>query len=89
MTDPEASQLRVTIHLIQQTTISFGAGDLWPMHGAYGRFGSDLASFAEEVTRRLGADGYIGYTVGTTNITVIPLGAIKRVDFTVDSTEHG
>ena len=68
MTGPEASRLRVTIHLIQQTTISFGAGDLWPMHGAYGRFGTDLASFAEEVTRRLSADGYIGYTVGTTNI---------------------
>jgi len=81
--DPDAdpARLQVTIHLTQQSTVSFAAGELWPMHGAYGRFGSDLASFAEEVSRRLHTDGYIGYTAGADKITVIPLGAIKRVDF--------
>lgn len=86
MTGPDAPPLHVTIHLIQQTTVSFAAGDLWPLHGAYGRFGNDLASFAEEITRRLHADGYIGYTLGADKITVIPLSAIKRVDFATGPT---
>ncbi len=83
MSDQDASRLQVTIHLLQQTTVSFNAGNLWPMHGAYSRFGNDLPSFAEEVTRRLHADGYIGYTQDGEGITVIPLSAIKRVDFSV------
>jgi len=90
MTGSDASRLRVTIHLVQQATVTFAAGELWPMHGAYGRFGNDLPSFAEEVTRRLHADGYIGYVLGTDQITVIPLNAIKRVDFSNEPvTEAG
>jgi len=88
MPGPDALHLRVTIHLIHQATVSFDAGELWPMHGAYGRFGNDLPSFAEEVTRRLHADGYVGYTLGAEGITVIPLGAIKRVDFSIEATPH-
>lgn len=76
-------RMHVTIHLIQQTTVDFDAADLWPLHGAYGRFGSDLDSFAEEVTRRLRSDGYLGYRPDRTSISIIPFDAVKRVDFTV------
>jgi hypothetical protein len=75
--------MHVTIHLIQQTTVEFDAADLWPLHGAYGRFGSDLESFAEEVTRRLRSDGYLGFRPDGTSISIVPLSAVKRVDFSV------
>jgi hypothetical protein len=75
--------MHVTIHLIQQTTVEFDAGDLWPLHGAYSRFGADLDSFAEEVTRRLRTDGYLGYRAASDTISVIPLSAVKRIDFAV------
>jgi len=76
--------MHVTIHLIQQATVDFDSGDLWPLHGAYGRFGADLDSFAEEVTRRLRTEGYIGYRVASGDtISVIPLSAVKRIDFAV------
>jgi hypothetical protein len=42
MTAPDAPHLHVTIHLVRQTAVSFAADDLWPMHGAYSRFGNDL-----------------------------------------------
>jgi len=85
MTDPSTSQLHVTLHLVQQTTVEFDAADLWPPHGAYPRFGADLTSFAEEVTHRLGTDGHIGYRPDQSTITVIPLSAVKRMDFAVRS----
>jgi hypothetical protein len=75
--------MHVTIHLIQQTTVDFDAADLWPLHGAYSRFGADLASFAEEVTRRLRTDGCLGFRTASDKITVIPLSAVKRIDFAV------
>ncbi len=78
--------MHASIHLIQQTTVTFNAADLWPLHGAYTRFGPDLPSFAEEVTRRLQADGYVGFHPDPESITVIPLQAVKRIDFT-SSTE--
>ena len=82
MTDTESSShLHVTIHLLQQTTVDFDAADLWPLHGAYARFGADLASFAEEVTRRLREDGYVGFRIGTDGISIVPLAAVKRIDF--------
>ena len=71
-------RMHVTIHLID-----FDAADLWPLHGAYSRFGSDLDSFAEEVTRRLSSDGYLGFRPNPTSISIIPFDAVKRVDFTV------
>jgi hypothetical protein len=37
---------------MQQTTVDVAASELWPLHDADGRFGSDFDSFAEEVTRR-------------------------------------
>ena len=70
----------VTIHLTAQATVHFNADQLWPMHGDYGRFGIDLASFAQEVTRRMHIDAYIGYC-HEGKISVIPLSAIKRIDF--------
>lgn len=70
----------VTIHLTAQATVEFTAHQLWPMHGDYARFGPDLASFAQEVTRRMHVDAYIGYCHGE-KISVIPLSAIKRIDF--------
>ena len=71
---------RVTIHLTAQATVEFNAHQLWPMHGDYARFGIDLASFAQEVTRRMHVDAYIGYC-HEGKISVIPLDAIKRIDF--------
>jgi hypothetical protein len=81
MTDP-GTRMRVTLHLVQQTTVAFDSADLWPMHGPYGRFGANLASFAEEVMRRLSADQYLGFHSDPATITVIPRDAVKRIDFT-------
>jgi hypothetical protein len=75
--------MHVTIHLIQQTTVDFDAADLWPLHGAYSRFGADLDSFAEEVTRRLRTDGYLGFRTAGDKISVVPLSAVKRIDFAI------
>ena len=75
--------MHVTVHLIQQTTVDFDAANLWPLHGAYARFGADLASFAEEVTRRLRNDGFLGFRPDQAGISVIPLSAVKRIDFMV------
>ena len=83
MTD--SSRLRVTVHLLQQSTVVFDATQLWPMYGAYARFGNDLASLAEEVTRRLKEDGYIGFTGDQGSITVIPVASVKRLDFTAEN----
>jgi hypothetical protein len=83
MTDANTDQMHATFHLVQQTTVEFNAADLWPLHGAYSGFGSDLPSFAAEVTRRLGADGCIGFHPDPGTITVIPFSAVKRVDFAV------
>ena len=77
----QADKRRVTIHLTAQATIDFTADQLWPQHGEYGRFGPDLPAFAEEVTRRLRADGYVGYRPADQRITVIPRDSIKRMDF--------
>jgi hypothetical protein len=71
----------VTLHLTAQATIEFAADHLWPSHGDYSRFGIDLASFAQEITRRLHVDGYVGCALGDDEITIIPLNAIKRIDF--------
>jgi hypothetical protein len=82
MTDA-ALRMHVTLHLVQQTTVAFDSAQLWPMHGPYARFGADLASFAEEVMRRISADQYLGFHADQARITVIPRDAIKRLDFTV------
>jgi hypothetical protein len=78
MTASDPTHLRVIIHLMQQSTVSFEAGDIWPR--AEADFG--VESFAAEVTRRLYSDGYLGYTTGADAITVIPAGSVKRLDFT-------
>jgi hypothetical protein len=83
MTETASDHMHVTIHLVQQTTVDFDGNDLWPLHGAYGRFGADVESFAGEVTRRLSSDGYLGFRPNSGSITVIPLSAVKRIDFTV------
>jgi hypothetical protein len=81
MTDA-TPRMHVTLHLVQQTTVAFNSADLWPMHGPYARFGTDLASFADEVMRRLTVDQYLGFHSGPAAITVIPRDAVKRIDFT-------
>jgi hypothetical protein len=81
MTDA-APRMHVTLHLVQQTTVGVNSADLWPMHGPYSRFGADLASFAEEVMRRLTVDQYLGFHSSPATITVIPRDAVKRIDFT-------
>lgn len=85
MTDTGSDHMHVRIHLIQQTTVEFDSADLWPLHGAYSRFGADLASFAEEVTRRLRTDGYLGFSAASDTISVIPLSAVKRIDFAIQT----
>jgi hypothetical protein len=77
----ETTDRRVTIHLTAQSTVEFAADELWPLHGDYGRFGADLASFAQEVGRRLRTDSYVGFCLDTGQITLIPLNSIKRIDF--------
>lgn len=85
MTAPDhpssADRRHVTLHLTAQSTVEFTADQAWPRHGDYSRFGIDLASFAEEVSRRLRTDGYVGYSTHEQRITIIPLSAIKRIDF--------
>jgi hypothetical protein len=76
-------QRHVTLHLTAQATVEFTADQLWPTHGDYSRFGIDLPSFAQEVARRLNVDGYVGCLVED-RITVIPISAIKRMDFRLD-----
>jgi hypothetical protein len=73
---------RVRIHLDAQATVDFSADQLWPRHGEYARFGPDLAALAEEVSRRLRMEGYVGYSPADDHITLMPLSAIKRIDFT-------
>jgi hypothetical protein len=76
-----APRMHVTLHLVQQATVAFDSAELWPIHGPYARFGADLASFAEEVMRRLSVDHYLGFRSTPTTITVIPRQAVKRIDF--------
>ena len=81
MTEAGSEQLHATIHLVAQTTITFDADALWPLRGGFSRVDSDLDSFAAEVTRRLRADGYVGFCPDSDSIAVIPLSAVKRIDF--------
>ncbi len=83
MTASSPVHVRVIIHLMQQSTVSFEAADIWPR--AAGDF--DVESFATEVTRRLYTDGYIGYTTSTDAITVIPADSVKRLDFTTTAPQ--
>lgn len=83
MTETDPTHLRATVHLQHSAQVGFSAAQLWPMHGAYARFGNDLPAFAEEVTRRLSADGYVGFSPGGNKITVLPVSSIDRVDFSV------
>ena len=78
MTASSLVHVRVIIHLMQQSTVSFEAADIWPR----AEVDFDVESFATEVTRRLHTDGYLGYTTSTDAITVIPAGSVKRLDFT-------
>jgi hypothetical protein len=80
-TSTRGDQRQVIIHLTGQATVAFTAEQMWPLHGDYGRFGPDLEAFAGEITRRLRADGYVGYRFDADRITVIPVGSIKRIDF--------
>jgi hypothetical protein len=81
MTGPTAAKLVATIHVLQQATVVFHASDLWPLEGSYTRFGDDLSAFAGEVLRRFHTDGYVGFSLRSGEITVIPLAAVKRLDF--------
>ena len=83
MSETASDRMHVTLHLVQQTTVDFDANHLWPLHGSYSRFGADLDSFAGEITRRLSSDGYLGFRPKSSSITVIPLSAVKRIDFTM------
>jgi hypothetical protein len=81
MTAADASRMHVTLHLLHDPDVSFDAGELWPLHGAYARFGNDLPSFAEEIGRRLHTEGFIGFSPEPDTITIIPGHVVRRVDF--------
>ena len=83
LTEAAAGHLQATVHLVAQNTVAFTAVDLWPLQGAYSRFGGTLDSFAEEIARRMHSDGYLGFHADGASITIIPVGSIKRIDFTV------
>jgi hypothetical protein len=51
------------------------------LEGTYSRFGDDLPSFASEVLRRFQTDGFVGFSLKSGEITVIPFAAVKRLDF--------
>ena len=82
MTASNEHRGQAIVHLIQQSTVTFSAAQLWPMDGAYSRFGTDIDSFAREVTRRLREDGYVGFAAEDDSISIIPFSAVKRIDFT-------
>lgn len=82
MAAPHEDTRRVTIHLSAEATVEFSVDQLWPHHGEYARFGTDLAAFAEEVSRRLRTESCIGYSLSPHQITLIPINAIMRIDFT-------
>jgi hypothetical protein len=90
MTAPQQARIFVTIHLTQQATVVFDAADLWPRPAGYTRTDNDLPSFAEQLSRRLHSDGFIGYSAKPDSITVIPIGSVKRIDFsmTQDGPAH-
>jgi hypothetical protein len=73
--------MHVTLHLLHEADVSFDAAELWPLHGAYARFGNDLPSFAEEVGRRLHNEGFVGFSPSPGEITIIPMAVVNRVDF--------
>ncbi|HZZ98024.1 MAG TPA: hypothetical protein VFE19_13465 [Jatrophihabitantaceae bacterium] len=81
MTGASEHRGQAVVHLIQQNTVSFSAAQLWPMDGAYSRFGPDIDSFAREVARRLQEDGYVGFRANDGSISIIPFTAVKRIDF--------
>ena len=87
MTSAGAGRMHVSVHLLEQPTVTFTAAELWPLQGSYSRFGPDIDAFAEEVTRRLRSDGYLGFRGSDGAITVIPLAAVKRMDFTTQSAD--
>jgi hypothetical protein len=81
MTATDASRMHVTLHLPDGAEVTFDAAELWPLHGAYARFGNDLPSFAEEIGRRLHTEGFVGFSASPDRITIIPMGVVRRVDF--------
>ncbi len=83
MATSDAPRVHVIVHLDQQSAVSFAAGDVWPRSGLVQDPG-DLETWAEELTRRLHADGYLGYRDGRDRITVVTLGSIRRVDFSTE-----
>ena len=72
----------VVLHLHDAAAVTFESGALWPLTGAYSRFGTDLDSLAAEVARRLHEDGYLAYRPTPDSVGIIPVASIKRVDVT-------
>ena len=83
MPDTEWPDLRVIVHLAQQTAVTFAAGELWPAFDGDGAGpGAAVSAVAVEVTRRLRTDGYVGYSPDEGTVTVIPGDAVRRIDVT-------
>jgi hypothetical protein len=65
----------VTIHLIRQRTVDFDAANLWPLRGVYSPSAPTWV-VAEEVTRWLGSDDYLGFRRDQASDTIVPLKAV-------------
>jgi hypothetical protein len=84
------ARLLITIHLAQQATVSFRGSQLWPGYaGSDPDIAVDLSSLTAEVARRVTVDGFVGFAAAEGKLTVIPAGAIRRVDVAVDPAATG
>jgi hypothetical protein len=68
----------VTIHLVHQSAVDFEANDC-----GHSRWAPARTLFAGEIARWLDSDGYLGLRPNAGSIIMIPLGAVKWLDFTV------
>lgn len=72
----------MTIHLVHQSAVDFEANDCGHCM-ADSRWAPARTLFAGEIARWLDSDGYLGLRPNAGSIIMIPLGAVKWLDFTV------
>jgi hypothetical protein len=83
MAAPDSTRIHVSVHLDQHSTVSFDASNVWPSSELVDGAGTDPASVADLLARRLTTEGFVGFSAGAGSITLIPAGAVKRVDVSV------
>jgi hypothetical protein len=80
MAAADPARIQVSVHLDQHSAVSFDASKLWPREEFVADTGTDAASIAGVLMRRLTAEGFVGFSADASAITLIPAGAVKRVD---------